>query len=627
MKNTRFKLLTGAAGLLIALAALILLNVAISPLRLRADLTSDKLYTLSDGTRALLQHLERDVTLKFYFSRSADAAPINFKQYGSRITDLLREYQSLSRGRLTLEILDPEPDSDAEEWAQRYGLTASRLDPAGNLPPVFLGLVALSGAKQSSIPFFSPADEPQVEFLITRAVHDVTVAKKPKLAVISPLPIMGNEGMFMGQRPDPWIVINELRAVAEVTDLSADIESIPEDIDTLLLVYPRNLPETTLYAVDQFVLRGGHLFAMGDPLNLTELNSQNPNLGDPSQTHADLNRLTSAWGVTMETDRVVADARAATRISRPDGSTERHLSWLTLRPENFNKQEVASAALNMMQIPMAGWFKTTPVEGLTLTPLITAGPDAGSMTTSEAVSGIPMGESSFRKEPGPMPIALRISGHFKTAFPDGRPKDPKKPEQAADTSHPTTQLMESSSDGAVVLVADADFLYDSFAGRKLTMFGPGVYQLMNDNINFAANVAGQLGGGDALIGLRGRGTFERPFTRVIAMQASAQEKWRNEEIKLQERLRSTQMRLNELQAGKSGDQKMIISPEQRQEIGNFQNQLADTRKELKEVRKNLRKEIEDLGTRIKVANIAAMPALVILFGIAHGWRRRRKAKG
>ncbi|MCZ7590703.1 MAG: GldG family protein [Kiritimatiellae bacterium] len=400
----------------------------------------------------------------------------------------------------------PEPDSDAEEWAQRYGLTASRLDPAGNLPPVFLGLVALSGAKQSSIPFFSPADEPQVEFLITRAVHDVTTAKKPKLAVISPLPIMGNAGMFMGQRPDPWIVINELRAVADVTDLSADIESVPEDIDTLLLVYPRNLPETTLYALDQFVLRGGHLFAMNDPLNLTELNLQSSELNDPNQTHADMNKLTSAWGVTMATDRVVADSRAATRISRPDGSTERHLAWLTLRPENFNKQEIATAALDMMQMPMAGWFQTNAVEGLTLTPLITAGLEAGSITVSEAISGIPMGDSSFRKEPGPMPIALRISGHFKTAFPDGRPKS-GKPEQAPDTNSHTAQLKESNGDGVVILVADADFLYDSFAGRKLPMFGPGVYQLMNDNINFAANIAGQLVGGDALLGLRGRGTF------------------------------------------------------------------------------------------------------------------------
>lgn len=626
MKHTRFKLLTGAVGILVALAALILLNVAISPLRIRTDLTSEKLYTLSDGTRALLQHLDRDVTLKFYFSRSADAAPINFKQYGRRITDLLREYQSLGHGKVTLELLDPQPDSDAEEWAQRYGLTASRLDPAGNLPPVFLGLVALSGAKQSSVPFFSPADEPQIEFLITRAIHEVTSSKKPKMGVISPLPIMGNAGMFMGQAPDPWIVINELRAIADVTDLAGDVESIPADIDTVLLVYPRNLPETTLYAIDQFVLRGGRLFALEDPLNLTELNTQNPNFSDPSQTHADLNKLTAAWGVTMETDRVVADVRAATRISRPDGSVERHLAWLTIRPENMNKDEVATAALDMMQMPMAGWFHTNTVDGLTLTPLITASPEAGSITTSEAVSGIPMGESSFRKEAAPMLVALRINGHFKTAFPNGRPTDPNKPEQAAATNAPAPQQMESSAEGTVILVADADFLFDSFAGRKLPMFGPGVYQLMNDNINFAANVAGQLVGGDALLGLRGRGTFERPFTRVIALQASAQEKWRNEEIKLQERLRATQMRLDALQAGKSGDQKMIISPEQRQEIENFQTQLADTRRELKEVRKNLRREIETLGTRIKVANIAAMPALVIVFGIAHGLRRRRKAK-
>lgn len=626
MKQTRLNMLTGAVGILATLVVLVLLNAAVNTVRVRADLTSEKLYTLSPGTRELLQALNRDVTLRFYFSRSADAAPIAFKQYGNRILDLLREYESLSGGRVRLEVLDPEPDSDAEEWALRYGLSASRLDPSGNAAPVFLGLVALSGARQSAIPFFSPGDEPQLEYLLSRAIYEATASQKPKLGVISPLPVMGSTAMFAGGQ-DAWIFISELRASAELTELSSDLVDIPHDIDTVLVIYPRNLSDSVLYALDQFVLRGGRLFALEDPQCLTDMNAQSREFRNPMESRGDLNKLTSAWGITMDASRVVADPQAATRISTPNGTVERHNAWLTLRPSNFNKQDVAIAALDMMQLPLAGWFHTEAMEGLTVTPLITASPDAGSVTVMEATSGVEAGLSSFQKEPGPMALAIKVTGHFKTAFPNGRPTPhPDNPAAQRSSNHTNEHLTESTRDGAVVLVADADFIYDAFAARRLPMLGPGVYQFMNDNLNFAANIAGQLTGGNALIRLRSRGTFERPFTRVLAMQATAQERWRQEEQKLQARLRETQMKLDTLQTDKSDDQKLIISPEQKREIEHFRTQLADTRKELKHVRKNLRREIETLGIWIKTINIAAIPALVVLFGITHAWRRRRRAR-
>ncbi len=630
MKATHTKWLTGAAGLAVALAALILLNALAGLVRIRADLTGDKLYTLSPGTRALLKNLEREITLKLYFSRSAEQTPITFKQYGNRILDLLREYQTASGGRVAVEMLDPKPDSDAEEWAQRYGLTATRLDAAGELPPVYLGLVAIAGGRQSTVPFFSPADEPQLEYILSRLIYEVATPTKPKLGIISPLPVMGAMGtMFTrGAEQDPWIVIQELRAIADVVDLPGSISEAPEDIDTLLVIHPRNIPDTALYALDQFVMRGGRLIAFVDPLSLTELETQNRSFRDPFSVRSDLNRLTSVWGVSMADDRVAADNTAATRVTMPDGSVDRHRAWLTLREANFNRSEVAVSALTLMQMPLAGWFSGAPAEGLTLTPLITLGPDAGSMSAAEAAMGAAMGFSSFRKEEAPMYLALRLQGRFKTAYPDGRPgTNPDQPNELPGAQQRKPHLAESVKETAVVLVADSDVLFDAFAARRLPMFGRGVYQLMNDNINFAANLAGQLTGGEALISLRGRGSFERPFHRVLALQNQAQERWRQEELKLQEQLRLTQMRIDELQTSKTDDQKLIVSPEQKQEIENFRRQLADTRAQLKEVRKNLRREIEDLGLRLKIINIAAMPAVVILFGLARGWRRRVRARG
>lgn len=630
MKSARFKLLTGATGLVVALVALVLLNILAGAMRVRADLTADDLYTLSPGTRALLKNLQRDVTLKFYFSRSADAAPMQFKEYGRRILDLLKEYQSENGGRVRLEVLDPQPDSDAEERAQRYGLSATRLDAAGDRPPVYLGLVAISGAKEAAIPFFSPADEPQLEFQITRLINDVTTLQKPKIGLISPLPLMGRMATFMsmGREEEPWILVPELRSIAELVELPGSLNEVPADMETLLLIHPRNIPDTALYALDQFVLRGGRLIALLDPQCLTELETQARQLRDPFSVKSELNRLTSAWGITMDSERVVADSRAATRVTMPDGRVEMHRAWLSLRPDNFNRADVAVAAMDVMQMPLAGWFKVEPKDGLTVTPLITAGPEAGSISSVEASMGAAMGISSFQSESAPMPLALKVAGRFPTAFPDGRPAStPEQPGDPNSASGRAAHLTESTRDGLVVLVGDVDFAFDAFAARRLPMFGRGVYQLMNDNIHFAANLAGQLAGGDALLGLRSRGSFERPFTRVLALQAAAQERWRQEELKLQEQLRLTQMKIDDLQANKSDDQKLIISPEQKQEMEAFRKQLAETRRQLREVRKNLRREIETLGARLKALNIAGVPALVIAFGLAHGYRRRRRARG
>jgi ABC-type uncharacterized transport system involved in gliding motility auxiliary subunit len=615
--------LAGAAGLLILLALLVLLNVVAGSVRMRADTTAQKLYTLSAGTKAVLKDLPRDVTLKFYVSRNADGLPPAFQHYARRIADLLSEYATWGHGRITLEIIDPPPDSDEEEWAQRYGVIGQRMDPLGEGPALYLGLVALSGAKQSVIPFFAPSDEPQIEYLVSRLLHEVTTTRKPRIGVISTLPIMGMPGSFMdrGSSTPPWVFISELRNQYQVEQLPPSTAEIPADMETVLVVHPKRLGDLALFALDQFVLRGGKLLAFVDPLCLSEQDFQRemPGMTDKA---SDLNRLTGAWGLSMDTSRVVADAAAATRVRMRDGSTDRNLAWLTVRPAYLNQQEISTAALENMMMPMAGAFTGTPAEGLTLTPLITAGPSAGNVTGMEATMGPMAGRTSFLKYDQPAYIALRLSGTFKTAFPEGRPagSDPAVGEKAA-----TTALKESAKEGVVVLVADTDVLYDEFAVQRVNGMGRSLYQLANDNINFVANLVGQLAGGDQLISLRSRGEFDRPFARVLDLQKEAQERWRQEELKLQEQLQSTQLKLSELETAKDPSQQFVITPEQKREIEQFREQNALTRRQLKEVRKNLRQDIEQLGLWVKGINMAAVPGLVIVFGLAHGWNRRRRS--
>jgi len=629
MKQPLVRMLTGAAGLLVLLLVLVLANVLASQLRLRADVTGERLYTLSDGTLRQLDQVDRDITLKFYCTRGADGLPMTFKQYGQRILDLLREYEARSKGRIVLEVIDPEPDSDDEEWAGRYGLVGTPLDPRSDGPSVYLGLVALAGARQQAIPFFSPADEPQLEYLVTRLIGQTLATTRPRLGVLSSLPVMGMPGSFMNMNrgQDAWVFMQELRTQYDVVELPPGFDEVPADINTVLAIHPRGLRDITLFALDQFVLRGGHLVAFVDPLCLSQQDEQAQAFRDPAEARSDLNRLTSAWGLTLETDRVVADAKSATRVSRSDGQTERNLSWLSFRPENFNRSELAVAGLDIIMLPMAGAFRGQPAEGLTLTPLLTAGAGAGLMSAMEATMGASAGASSFQRAAEPLNVAVRLTGTFKTAFPEGRPQDEDRPADVPGAPSKGAGLKESAQPGAVVLVGDVDLLSEAYSVRRLPAFGRAAYQLLNDNVSFVANLAGQMAGNDALIGLRSRGTFDRPFTRVLALQQEAQEKWRQEEVKLQERLQETQMKVNELQAMKDPAQRLVITPEQQKEMDRFRQQMIETRRQLKDVRKNLRREIERLGLWLKGINTAAMPAAVILLGLTYGWIRRRRARG
>jgi ABC-type uncharacterized transport system involved in gliding motility auxiliary subunit len=297
------------------------------------------------------------------------------------------------------------------------------------------------------------------------------------------------------------------------------------------------------------------------------------------------------------------------------------MTWLSLRKGNLDRKDIVTGSLELMMIPFAGAFKGAPAEGLTSETLIHSSEDAGLMNALSTTMGMGASAQDFVKADKPLPIALRLAGKFKTAFPDGKPAASNALPNATAPEH----LKESARDGVVVLVADADCIFDRFAVEQANFFGRKINQISNDNINFLINVVEQLSGSDALIGLRSRDAFRRPFTRVVAMEEQAAERWRAEESKLQQTLRDTQMRLQELQQTKDADQKFVMSPAQQRELEQFRNQQFETRKQLKTVRKNLRSEIEDLGLKLKLANIALVPGLVALVGMAAGLRHRRRS--
>jgi ABC-type uncharacterized transport system involved in gliding motility auxiliary subunit len=612
--------LSGLAGLLVLAAILVLLNGLAGALRWRADLTGEKLFTLSDGTRAMLKDLNTPVTLKLYFSRTTAGSFIPLKQYADRVLDLLREYERAGRGRIILEVYDPQPDSDEEEWAQRYGVTAQPLGMAGG-PSLYFGLVGVSGTREAALPFIAPRLESQLEYLVTRIVHEVTHDQKPTIAVMSALPVMGAPRQPFTPTPlatRPWLFVSELQRQYRVIALPPETTAIPDDVQTVIVIHPKEWSAATLYALDQFVLRGGRLLAFVDPLCLAEQETMPELQGGRFGTASDLNRLTAAWGAHLVPMEVVADPSAASQVSYAQGGSELNPAWLSLGPAHLDRQEIATASLESVMLPFAGAFDAAPTGGVVRADLARTSDRAGFLKVFELMA--PPGTPRTPRQPGVKDLMVRLTGRFVSAFPGGPPST-----DGGEHPAPADHLAESVQEGAVVLVADVDLLYDRFCVRELNFFGQILHEPRNDNLNLALNLVEQLSGSEALIGLRGRGTFQRPFTRVQELEQIARQRWEQEEIKLQQKLRDTQTRINELQAAKDQDQKFILSPDQRREIENFRQQRFETQQQLKQVRKSLRRDIERLGLQVKVLNLAGAPAGVALFALFHWWRRRRRA--
>ena len=625
MKKTTSKGFAGVAGGLVVLGILIVVNLLVAGVRVRKDLTAERLYTLSAGTVEMLRGLERPVALKFYYSKSSPNVPAPLKNYIQRTLDFLREVAARSDGKVALEVLDPRPDSDAEEWAQRYGLVPRSMGGLGLEPDLYLGLVAVSGTREAAIPFLDPTAEPQMEYLVARLVQEVSQTRRARVGILSTLPVLGEPSSpFLppSRRTRDWLFAEELKKQYEVVPVEAEAEEIPAGLDVLMLVHPQGIGERTLYAVDQFVLRGGRLVAFVDPICMkAEEAQEGMGMAMPA---SDLNRLSQAWGVTVETAQVVADLAAATPVNLGNGRAERLPSWLTLQgAANLDREEITTASLESLMMPFAGVIRGTAAEGLMMKTLVRATANAVTLDAFQVRNPADLNTRGGQAA-AEAALAVRLSGKFRTAFPDGPPAAEGQTNEAATASAPAG-LKESEKESSVVLVADADLLANDVSAREINLFGQTLYQPFNDNLNFVLNLVEQMSGGPALIGLRSRGQYSHPFERVLAMERDAQDRWQAEEEKLQAKLQEAQQRLNELQRTKSEEQQLVLSAEQKAEVEKFRQERFETQRQLKEVRKNLRSSIERLGLTLKVINLAAVPLLVALLGIGFGLRRRNRA--
>ena len=625
-KNKSFaRFTTGALGLLLLLAIIGAVNMIITNLRVRADLTAEKLYTLSKGSRAVLGKLENDVTLKFYFSRSSAEMPMALKTYADQIQDLLKEYELAGKGRLILEAFDPKPDSDAEEWAQRYGVEPQQTSMFGQ--PVYFGLVAVSGDREQVISGFSPRTEPTLEYDITRLITRVAWPEKPVVGVMSSLSIMGapmNPMMIQRrQQPDQgWGVLQELRKDYTVREIATDADAIEPDVRTLVVVHPKDLSDKTLLALDQFVLRGGRLIAFVDPFSIADFEAnqqQNPMMmqmgGGGQAGPSTLGKLFDAWGVTFDTSKIVADMTCSTKLNAGNGRAEENPAFLSLTKANLAKDDLLTSQLSQVMLPFSGAFSFSGGNGITATPLITSSKDDACLIDQmNAQFGMSAMRSQLKPDGVQRILAARLHGTFKTAFPDG----------VATEDTPASAPPLTTGNGTIVLFGDADFIKDQFCLQSIPSLFGNIMQPLNDNMTLFGNIVEQLAGREELIGVRSRGQFNRPFVKVDKLESEAMKMWQAKEESLQRELQEAQQRVNALQQEKQGMERLILSKEQQAEIEKFRKVQIEKRKELKNVRKNLNHDIERLGLKLKLANIVLIPILVITLGVWRGIQRKKR---
>jgi ABC-type uncharacterized transport system involved in gliding motility auxiliary subunit len=627
------------SGIALVCLALMLVSVNILARRFlpyRFDLTAEGLYTLSPATRHTLARIDEPITLHFYYSQKLGENAPSYGIYAQRVRELLDQYVAAAHGKLRLETFDPLPFSPAEDRAVGFGLQGVRLNDQGD--QVYFGLAGTNSTDDRQvIPFFSPDRERLLEYDLTRLIHQLAFPKRTKVELISGLPLEGNPmARLTGAPSQPSAVLTQLRELYDVDTLGNSVSAIPAGTDVLMVVHPHKLPEKTLYAIDQYVLRGGKAMVFVDPVS--EVSGHEGGAARSS----DLPRLFKAWGIKMLPGVVAGDRRDARRVlmPTPDGRQVPmdYVAWMELKPGELNRTDPITADLKQLTIASAGILEPLKGAATKFEPLISTSTDSmkipvGKITEMPDVGALLTG---FKPDHRRYTLAARITGPIATAFPDGPPPAKEKPGKdksaAANGDKPQPAppfLRKSTAPANLVVVADTDMLNNRFWAQVENFFGKEVVVPLANNGDFVANAVEVLAGGQDLVGLRSRGTSVRPFEVVDRLQREADARYAAEQQALEQKLKETQAKLHSLTSGESTGAEAKLSPAEAHAVGQFRADLLATRGQLRAVQAKLRQSIRHLKSALEFADIALVPILVALAALVLGarrsrrWRRRR----
>jgi len=640
------------AGIALAIVMLLSVNLfASSALRnVRADLTQQRLFTISDGTRTTLRGIDEPVSVRLYYSKRLGEASSAYGRYFERVRALLLQYRDISRGRLEVAIFDPEPFSDAEDRAVAAGLRGVRLNPEGETG--YFGLVGTNATDNDvTIPFFTTDREPFLEYDVTKLIFTLANPKKRIVGLMSGLPIDGGMNpmaMMSGGRPQPpQVVMEQIREFFEVKTVAQDAKEIPADIDVLMVVQPDRLTGEAAYAIDQYVLGGGKVLAFVDPVAETQARQGPMAMMGPSGPAPDFIKLLKSWGVDFDASKAAGDLANARRVQFGGGIrpiVTEYVAWLTLDRRSMDEKDVLSGGVERLNLASPGFLSRADGAKTQVQPILMTSPQAMQIA-ADKLSGPapdPVGLlRAYKPEGKPLMLAARVSGEADSAFPEGAPKPPAKPDdpnapkppgdpakqdQAKDPPKAETSAKPHKASGRVniIVVADTDMLADQFWVEVREFLGQQVAMPNASNAAFVLNALDNLAGNEALIALRGRGADDRPFTLVNELRRDAERRYREKEQALTSKLKEVQDQLAKLESGADGGA-LILSEADRQAVDRFRADMLSVRRELREVKRALRQDIDRLDGWLKFANIALVPLLVGVGGVGWAAMQRRRA--
>ena len=625
-----------ALAIVLLFVGLVLVNYLASSIPARLDLTAESIYSLSPGTKALLGKLDEPISLELYFSKNATGLPIQYKNYATRVQEMLRQYVRASHGRITLQVIDPKPDTPEEEKAAAAGLTPQVSSAGGE--QFYFGLVAIQADQQKTISAFTPQREQFLEYDLSKLIHSVQEFNKPKLGLLSSLPLQGTPQMpmMMGRRAqEGQFVADEWQQSFDLVTVEPSAPELPDNLDALAVIHPEHLSEKLQFAIDQFLLSGKPVLLCVDPASqyFKQMGGQQAMFCGPTpNVSSDLPTLLKAWGIQYDPTQVVGDLALATRVQSGNGVASYPI-WLSLTADDLNAKSLPTAQLNSLLFVEAGSVSLASGSSLTFTPLIETTAQAGTLPAAALQFAQPDDIGRQLVTSGKKTLAALVTGKFKSAFPEGLPADKpagdgkdgaakaaaKENNDKSKTS--SAHLVSSKSTSTLLIVADTDWLFDDYGVRKFNFMGQTAAEPFNDNLAFASNAAEYLGGSQDLISIRGKGSSIRPFTVVQTMEVAAQKKYQEKLTALESQLNDVQSKLTKLQGEKTEGNRLVASPEAEKAIEEFQKQSAALRSQRRDIRRALREDIDALENRLLVANLLVSPLLVGVFGL---WFYRRR---
>ncbi|AGH45919.1 GldG family protein [Paraglaciecola psychrophila] len=574
-------------------------NQLLSPLRL--DLTENQVYSLSQGSKQVLKEIDEPINLYFFFSDKASKNMTSLRNYANRVESLLTEYETFAKGKLKLQVLDPQAFSEQEDQADQFGLTAANIGVAGEA--IYMGLAATNALdEQEVIAFFDPQKEGFLEYEISKLIYQLSEPEPVNVTLITDLAIKGGQNPMTGQVDPAWTFLTQLEQLYKLEQLSSEAINVPDDTDVLLLVHPKEYTDALLFAIDQFALSGGKILAFLDAHNESDPIAMMAGTM-PTGNSSNLQRLLSAWGVEFDSDNVLLDAMAGLDIRTQNGGVTRHFGFVGFTSDQLDREDLLTSNLEVINGASFGVFKKIADAETTWLPLIQSTQNSDLMNTETYAMTQDPEElaKAYQSENQSYVLAARLLGQANSAF-------EQVPEGAEQRS-----IITSTDKLNVILVGDTDLLADRFWVQQSSFFGQTIYTPFANNGDFITNAVENLGGSDALISIRSRGVFSRSFIRVDELTVIAEQKFRDQEQILQQQLDDTEQQLLELQNQQVEGGALVISPEQQLAIDEFMQEKVTIRKSLRDVRHQLDKDIESLGNWLKLINIALAPLILILF--------------